>query len=466
MNAEVRNVQRREVLVGMLAALGVAACGGSNGGGGSDGASSTPSAASSPSSGAATSARTGAGTGGTATQEVRGAAGRAAKVDPTGRGGPLLGMSVALHREVAAAAPGANLAFSPMSVAFTLAMTANGAKGETLAEMLGVLGTASIEGLNAALNDIEQALGARSGSRQFGPGRVGEVTLDLANSLWGQDGLRFEPAFLDALAASYGAGMHVVDYGGASEAARAAINAWVADATRDEIPELIPTGVLSAATRLVLVNAMYLKAPWQEPFPVGATAKQPFHLTTGSTVPVDMMAGMLERGAYASGSGWTAVELPYLGGELAMTVVVPDPGGWAAFETGLTAEVLAPMFDGLRRRAVSLRLPKWTTRTDVALVPVLQALGMQVAFGDGADFSAMTTQAQLYVSDVLQAAHVAVDEEGTEAAAATAVVMSEAAAAVDPPVEVVVDRPFFYAIRDAQSGVLLFTGRVLDPTRT
>ena len=456
-------LNRRELLLGSMAALALAACGSGDDGG-------SPSATSGSGDTGGTSGTGGSGGAGTTgpdggVQTLRSDAARTASVNPTGKGDALLPMSVGMYRELARTAdPAANLVFSPISVAFALAMATNGAAGTTLDELLRAFGFASVDELNATLNDLGLALEARAGERQFGPERIGEVTLELANSLWGQSGFGFEAAFLDRLAAFYGAGLQAVDYRTAAEAARVAINEWVAEATRDKIPELIVQGVLTELTRLVLVNAVYLKAPWLEPFDEGATAPKPFTLVSGERIEVDMMTTTVRQGAYAKGDGWTAVELPYLGGELAMTVVVPDAGGWAPFEAGLAAETLGPAAAALEQRRFFLTMPKWTTRTSSALVPILQALGVTLAFDEAeADFSAMSTEEPLHISAVIQEAFIAVDEQGTEAAAATAVIVEAVSAPVDEPPQVDLDRPFLYAIRDRQTRALLFVGRVLDP---
>ena len=378
-------------------------------------------------------------------QQARGSASRVGPNNPTGSGGLLLPFAVGLYAHVGASSKDENVVFSPASVAFALAMTANGARGRTLDEMLEVLGEGSLEELNAVLNAVDQALEERSGMRQGGFEREAEVTVRLANALWGQDGAGFEQPFLDELSRFYGAGMNLVDYQQDTESARQSINGWVATETAGKIPTLLAPGVLSTSTRLVLTNAIYLKAPWLEPFTEGATAAAPFTLVSGEQVSVDMMHVNARMGGYATGPGWTAVELPYIGGELAMTIVVPDD--WAEFETGLSAEELGSMVAQLERRAFSLALPSWTTRTSTGLQEMLSAMGMPTAFAkDRADFSGMTADAQWVISAVVHEAYLAVDEGGTEAAAATAAVVDAVSAPAEPPPIVTVDRPFLYAV--------------------
>ena len=264
------------------------------------------------------------------------------------------------------------------------------------------------------------------------------------------------------LAADYGAGVRVVDYQANAEGARRAINRWVAERTNDKIPELIPTGVLDSATRLVLTNAIYLHAAWAEPFDTKATTDAPFTRLDRSAVTARLMRQTGTFG-YAAGDGWQAVEVPYAGFELVMDVVIPDAGRFAAVEAQLTAGIgqfVTPMSSA----SLLLGLPRFTFRTQAQLVDALKAMGIETLFDpDRADLSAISTAEKLYVSDVLHEAYIAVTESGTEAAAATAVVM-KATAAPATPREVLADRPFLFAIRDRDTGAVLMLGRVLDPT--
>lgn len=217
--------------------------------------------------------------------------------------------------ERSADAPG-NLALSPYSILAALGMTLNGAHGATRDEMLRVLGAASEDELNGGLNALTR--GVEALVRE-------DVELAAANQLFGQRGVAFEEAFLDTLAREYGAGLRTVDFVGAAEAAREAVNAWTAEQTRDRIPEILPVGSVDALTRLVLVNTLYLKAAWLEPFEEALTTSDPFRLADGTTVAVPTMHGLAGT-AYAEGDGWAAARLPFAGGELAMTVVLPAAG--------------------------------------------------------------------------------------------------------------------------------------------
>lgn len=358
-----------------------------------------------------------------------------------------------------------NLVFSPASIRLALAMTWAGAAGPTAEQMASALHLdLPADRMHAALNTIDALLGSRNRDEGSGPDDVErKVVLTISNALWGQAGLAFLADFLDTLAINYGAGMRLVDYADDAEAARVVINDWVADQTNDRIADLIPIGVLNALTRLVLTNAVYLDATWQQTFEADATADAPFTTLDGSQVTVEMMhqESMLP---YASGDGWQAVELPYVGGELAMLVIVPDEGWFDEAEGALHEGLMDDTAAHLEPVLVSLGLPKWEFRTKASLVGLLNALGMTDAFGDDADFSAMTTEEELFISDVIHEAFIKVDEEGTEAAAATAVVMEARSAPPSDSVELIVDRPFLFSLYDRETGTILFMGRVADPT--
>jgi serine protease inhibitor len=350
-----------------------------------------------------------------------------------------------------------NLVCSPYSVAVALGMAVQGARGATAAQILDVLHSADALALADGLSAIDSALTADSGSAW----NSAEIEWASGNSLWGQRGVRWEQSFLDVLARDFGTGVRVVDYQ-QTAAARSKINDWVAQQTRQRIPELVPPGALRADTRLTLVNAIYLKAPWQKPFPGGGTRDAAFHRLDGSTVTSRLMDGTVGT-RFAGGPGWEAVDLPYAGAELAMAVVVPQAGRFAEVERSVTGEWLSALLADLRPGPVRVRLPRWTSRTQFDLAGVLSGMGMPIAFTDDADFSAMAAEEALKVSAVLHEGYIAVDEEGTEAAAATAMVMRTLSVAAEPRL-VVADRPFLYLIHDLRTRTPLFVGRVLDPT--
>lgn len=367
-----------------------------------------------------------------------------------------------LYALLAAANGDDNVVFSPYSAAVALAMTREGARGDTAAEMDAVLHADLAGGdLAAGFNGLEQALAAIPGEYPLGDEMV-TLELATANQLFGQAGFGFDQAFLDTLAANYGAGMRLVDYETESEAARQLINAWVGDQTRDRIPELIPQGVIDELTRLVLTNAIYLNAPWQHRFEEGLTADGTFTRLDGSEVTA---AFMNETAAfsYGSGDGFEVVELPYVGGQLSMLVVLPADGDFASFEADLDAARIAAIRDSLQGAQVALSFPRFEFRTQSPLKPALAELGMPTAFTPAADFSGITSEASLLIQDVLHEAFISVDEEGTEAAAATAVVVGLTSAPAEPRA-VAVDRPFLFLIQERDTGATLFMGRVTDPT--
>ncbi|GAA3547173.1 serpin family protein [Nocardioides daeguensis] len=357
-----------------------------------------------------------------------------------------------------------NLVLSPYSVLVALGMTLTGAAGTTAEEMRTVLGVGDLgdrwhKGVNALTTLVEDL----AGKQERADGSTAELALSTADQLFGQRDVAWEADFLDLLAKEYGAGLRTVDFERATEQARTAINGWVEDRTHDRIVDLVPGGVLDPSTRLVLVNAIYLKAPWEQPFEKGLTAPGAFHRLDGSQVDADLMRVPDLATGLASGDGWRSVVLPYAGRRLAMTVVLPDDGALDRVERQVRSGGFAVFTADAQPTVVDLSLPRWSFRTAAPLKDPLSALGMPTAFSDTADFTPMTEEdLPLVVAEVLHQGFVAVDEEGTEAAAATAVVMAETAAPVAVPF--VVDRPFLFLIHDVAHAAPLFVGRVSDPT--
>lgn len=354
-----------------------------------------------------------------------------------------------------------NLAFSPLSIAIALAMTSEGARGTSREQIEDVFHLTDVDDVHGGWNAVDQALESRAGTVTRDDDSTDELALTIVNQLWAQDGFTIEDAFLTVLAASYGAGVNLLDFAADPEACRVSINEWVAEQTNDRIPELIPAGVITDLTRLVLTNAIYFKAPWATPFEPEATTDGPFTLLDGSTVDVPMMSSSAAYGM-ATGDGWQAVELPYADHELEMLLVLPDEGRFADVEARLGTGLLDEVAPGLEPAFTSLTMPAFEIRTPLPLKDPLIALGMPDPFADGvADFSGINPDADLVISDVVHEAFVAVDETGTEAAAATAVVVNVTSAGPPP---LVVDRPFLWAIRDVPTGAVLFLGRVVDPS--
>jgi serine protease inhibitor len=366
-----------------------------------------------------------------------------------------------LYRALLTDGSDTNQVMSPASVALAMAMARTGARGETASQMDQVLRSLGANGHTTGINSLDQALTSRSGTFKDNMGNDQDVTLAIANAPFAQQDEQWQQPFLDTLAQAFGAGLQLVDYKNDYEGARQLINGWVDEQTHDRIPQLLGPGSLSAMTRLVLVNAIYLKAPWLTPFNADLTKTASFTRLDGATVQVPMMATQ-EQLAYASGSGWQAVELPYVGGSLAMDIIVPDD--LTSFTQSLTADSFAQLTAALATHEVVLTMPRFNTETKADLADLLSAMGMPLAFDpNGADFSGMTTQDQLFISRVIHQANITVDEKGTEAAAATAVVMDAAAAPVDI-VHLDVNRPFVFALRDTQTGAVLFLGQITDPS--
>ena len=350
-----------------------------------------------------------------------------------------------------------NLFYSPFSISIALGMTFAGARGQTAQEMQDTLHfTLGQAGLHPAFNYLDLELAGR----EQDPGHDAKdgFKLRVANSIWGQLNESFVAEFLDALAENYGAGLNLLDFIADPELCRLTINTWVEDRTAGRIEDLLPQGSITVDTRMVLTNAIYFKAAWNTPFETDNTADGEFQLLTGGTVTVPMMH-QDEMLPYAEGDGYAAVELPYDGEKLSMVVIVPTD--LDTFEAGLTADGLDAIIGDLQTHLVTLAMPKFSFESGMSLAQVLADMGMPTAFSAAADFSGIRASGGLMITDVFHKAFVGVDEAGTEAAAATAVVVGETS--VPEQAELDVDRPFLFLIRDIPTGAVLFLGRVVDP---
>ena len=354
-----------------------------------------------------------------------------------------------------------NLFYSPYSISLALAMTYAGARSETAQQMADTLYFSLPQArLHPAFNSLDIELAQRGEGAQ---GKDGEgFRLNIVNAIWGQKDYKFLAEFLDVLAEDYGAGLRILDFVGAPEESRITINNWVGDQTEGRIEDLSPQGLINALTRLVLTNAIYFNAAWQYPFEEDVTGDGTFYLLKRNEITVPMMR-QTESFGYAKGDGYQAIELPYDGRELSMVILLPARGQFESFEVSLDAQRVDAILGSLEQREINLTMPGFEFESDFALKEALTALGMPVAFSGGADFSGMTGNRDLFIADVIHKAFVSVDEAGTEAAAATAVVM-ELTALPGMPIDVNVDHPFIFLIRDIETGAMLFVGRVVNPS--
>jgi serpin B len=369
----------------------------------------------------------------------------------------------ALYRKISAG--GGNLMFSPYSISSALAMTYAGARNQTADQMARALNfTLPQERLHPAFNQLALELASRSDAEGVKPDQA--FQLSIANSLWGQSGFRFTPDFLDALARNYAAGMRLVDFNSDPETARRAINDWVYRETKERIEDIIPNPppeLITKLTRLVLVNAVYFKAAWQTPFNSDATQPASFRLLDGSAIDVPTMV-LPGRFRSMRGEGYRAVELPYAGGQLAMLILLPDDGKFSDLEARLDPGLTDATVAALQSGEVNLWMPKFIFQWAAADLPgKLKSLGMVDAFSMAADFSGMDGELDLFISAILHKAFIALDEAGTEAAASTVVVVSEKSLPVNR-MDIKIDRPFFFLIRDNPTGTILFLGRVMNPS--
>ena len=363
-----------------------------------------------------------------------------------------------------------NLFYSPYSISIALGMTYAGARGETERQMADTLHFDLPQTtLHTAFNTLYLDLDSRSGgAKDIDPSAF---RLNIANALWGQRGYRFRDEFTAVIAENYGAEVQPTDFVGQPEESRIRINDWVASETEERITDLIPPGKFEdRPPALVLTNAIYFNAAWVRKFKAMLRPTD-FHRIEGDVVALPMMK-RTGKGRYASGVGYQAVEMQYKFARMSMTILLPDQGTFEVFEDSLDDELVARVIEDLETREVMLTMPKFEFQSEFDLVDTLKAMGMSDAFDStSADLSGMDGRSCLagdtrclFLSGVIHKAVVSVDEEGTEAAAATAVMVFLTSIEPGLPVEVTVDRPFIFLIRDGATGTILFVGRVLDPS--
>jgi serpin B len=352
-----------------------------------------------------------------------------------------------------------NLFFSPYSIHAALAMTADGAAGATRDQMVKVLHLPP---------DREKSLAAGDLGRYYAAGGR-PYELSVGNALWGQKGFPWRQDFLDRQRQRFGAGFNEADFASNPEAERLRINRWVEEKTKDRIKELLKPNDLDELTRMVLANAIYFKGKWAEPFKPHATQDGPFHTADGKQSKVPFM-NRTGKYRHADLSDFQALEMPYQGGDLSMVVLLPRKfDGLPTVEDRLTADALAGWLGQLSQDEVAVQFPRFKLELRFEPHERLKQLGMTDPFEpDKADFTGMADlggSVPLYVSKVIHKAYVDVNEEGTEAAAATAVVAATPMAAPRKPIEFRADRPFLFLIRDVRHGTILFLGRLTDPPR-
>jgi serpin B len=355
---------------------------------------------------------------------------------------------------------GENTIFSPLSVFAALSMVLNGARGETAKEIAAILHQPYPDvDYNAALSEVvSQMIQSVNGSG---------TELSNANGLWVDKALRIRPQFLQALEKFYSAPQLQLNFQDNPEGARAEINRWTAERTKDKIVNLFGPGAFDQRTRLVLSSAIYFNGKWQSAFKPQSTQSEPFRLASGATIKTPFMNQSGEFG-YVETPAVQILEMKYADGLLGLDVLLPkNPKALGEFENPLGSDHLGPWFRSLRKETVEVSLPKFRTETAFPLRETLSQMGMASAFGSDADFSGIDDRRDLYLSRVIHKAFVDVSEEGTEAAAATGVAVNLISAVMPRPQRIVfrADHPFVFLIRDTRSGVILFAGRLMNPAR-
>jgi len=368
-----------------------------------------------------------------------------------------------LHDQLVADGDADNVFFSPYSISVALGMAYAGADGDTETAMRETLGFSLAEETHPTFADLQSQLDERATTDAGTPdeGDVDAFQLEVANALWGEADYPFAEEYLDLVDEQYGGGVNHADFANDHETERERINDWVATKTEDRIEELVPEDELSRHTVFVLTNAIYFMASWEREFDPADTTEAPFTALDGTASTVSMMEQNL-RTNYADLPNAQAIELPYVGGDVSMVLLVPDDGAFETVQTALSGSTLFGVFEALDTARGDLRMPKFEFEFDAELSKILGAMGMGEAFRPEANFSTMVaTSTDLMIDSVSHKTFVSVDEEGTEAAAATAV----GGVPISPPPEsfdLTVDRPFFFCIRDRPTDAILFFGQVTD----
>lgn len=354
-----------------------------------------------------------------------------------------------------------NMFYSPFSISQALAMTWAGARKDTETAMAGTMHFDLPQGqLHPAFNWLDLELMSRGQGKQGADGNG--FRLNVANALWGQIGYPVEQPFIDTLGQHYGAGMHIVDFEGDAQGSADVINGWVKDRTEGKIEKLIPVEAITSDTVMVLTNAIYFNAAWKTPFKDADTKDGTFTLVDGSTATAKMMHGNQEA-PYSEGDDYKALVMPYDGDELSMVMVLPEQGSLDAFEASFDAAKLDAIVNSATTHSVDVTMPRFKFDYELSVKKALTSLGMGIAFENGkADFTGINSSGQPYIQDVLHKAFVGVNEAGTEAAAATAVIVGDES--LPEFATISLDHAFLFFIRDNATGTLLFAGRVVDPS--
>ncbi|MFZ6677174.1 serpin family protein [Undibacterium sp. Tian12W] len=355
-----------------------------------------------------------------------------------------------------------NLVYSPYSLTLALEMAAAGAKGDTLTGMEKALAFQLQQSrLQPALNRLDLLLADKTSTAAKPNAQL--PNLNIANALWAQQGYSLQSSYLDALSVNFGAAVNLQDFVGAAEPSRLTINNWVADQTQQKIKDLIPAGGVSSQTRVVLTNAIWFKSDWAQPFTKEATKNQDFTDRKGSVKNLPFM-NLTSNFPYVQGKGYQAVELPYIDNKLAMLVVAPDAGKFDSFIQGLSSTTINDITTGLKDNYIALSMPKFNFSASPTMNSSLNTLGMGAAFdASKADFSGISGNRELSISGVMHKAFINVDEKGTEAAAATGVLIGVTSINVTQPLKLTLDRPFLFMIRDRQTGLIIFMGKLMNP---
>jgi len=354
-----------------------------------------------------------------------------------------------------------NLIFSPYSISVAFAMCYAGAKNATEVEIEDILSfTLGQSNLHNAFNalDIELKKPGNPPSGSTGD----QFTLRITNSTWGQKDYPFLQDYLDVLAINYAAGLYTLNFAENPDGSRIIINNWVSDQTEQKINDLLPPGSIDALTRFVLTNAIYFKASWADKFNPANTVPETFTLLDGSTKTVQMMKKTDTLLAEEVTGEYKIASLSYYGGKASMVIILPESGRFKTIESSLTPDTLTNMISSIIPKTLSLSMPKFNFGWGDSIKAVLVSLGMMNSFSIEADFTGITTYERLMIGDVFHKAMISVDERGTEAAAATAIVMPPTGPEPPPPMTMELSRPFIFVIRENTTGTILFAGRVMD----